>query len=435
MKEKFNNLSLRQKLIIIYVNQTVFTLPLLWYLFTRFRLIDTLMPGEGADLIRTLTFALPGWSICYVGVTVIVGRILVNTIIKPIRGLETIAKSVAAGDADVVCDRYAKDEVGEVYAAFRTMIAGIKEQAVVLGRIADNDYGGEISPRSENDIINNSIISILSSGREVVSLLKNSSSRLLSSSEQISSGSQVLAGGSSEQAAAIEQLTATISAINEDSDAGKKKAEETLGDMEHTTGLIEVSIGNMTALTTAMNGIEVTSRDIAKVISVIDDIAFQTNILALNAAVEAARAGVHGKGFAVVADEVRNLASKSALAAKETAEYIAGSLASVREGGKRMELTAAGLEEVSGIAKKTTEVMRGLSAAYEQQNRAIEEFAGGIAQIASVVQSNSAASQEAAAASQELTEQAVFLQTIVNSIKGVEVDDEYAAKYTEALGV
>ncbi len=243
------------------------------------------------------------------------------------------------------------------------------------------------------------------------------SDQVSAGSDQVSSGAQSLAQGATEQASSVQELSATISEI---ANQVKRSAEDSERANELTSEAGEImrgSVEGMAQAQAAMDEISATSQNISKVIKVIDDIAFQTNILALNAAVEAARAGTAGKGFAVVADEVRNLSQKSSEAAKNTTALIESSIAAVAKGGKLVNKAS---EDFTAVAEKSAEVNTIVSMINEQAQQeaaAISQISVGVEQVSSVVQMNSATSEESAAASEELSSQATVLKGLVNQFK------------------
>lgn len=389
------------------------TIALIGDIQSRYEVLLTDVGHEITALQISVTVVIVILFIVAVAASLLLATIIIKQIMKPIREMTECSKSLAKGDLDIEFNYKIDDEIGHMGAAFLDMTNSMKEQAAVLSSLANGDYTVSIPVRSEQDTVNQAIQTLTQSSNKMLSEIRLASQQVSSGSNQVSQASQDLATGSTEQAATIEELTASASSIQTMAEENVTEAINTLGDIQQAGSLMTVSMESMKQMLTAMKNIDERSQNITKVINVIEDIAFQTNILALNAAVEAARAGQHGKGFAVVADEVRSLASKSAEAAKETSALIVESSQSVAEGNSIVQKVNEGLKEVAVIAGKNAESIEKINNASHQQSTSISELVIGINQINAVVQANSATAEQTAAASEEMSAQATLLNDII----------------------
>ena len=271
---------------------------------------------------------------------------------KPVGAVTKAITRLSIGMLDISIDYRSSDELGALADALRTTINTLKlyvsDISNNLELMASGDMSHEITQDYIGDFIpiKNSLVKISESLNYSLGSIALAAEQVNSGAEQVALGAQTLSQGATEQASSIEELSASIIEVSAQVGENAKnvqKANEYISDAEDG---IKVSNTHMQEMLNAMSEINESSSQIGKIIKVIDDIAFQTNILALNAAVEAARAGSAGKGFAVVADEVRNLASKSADAAKQTTSLIENSVLTVKRGTTIAEETALALEEV-----------------------------------------------------------------------------------------
>jgi methyl-accepting chemotaxis protein/methyl-accepting chemotaxis protein-1 (serine sensor receptor) len=191
------------------------------------------------------------------------------------------------------------------------------------------------------------------------------------------------------------------------------------GNMTEASQRVEEANRNLAQMVVSMNEINASSDKISKIIKVIDEIAFQTNILALNAAVEAARAGEAGMGFAVVADEVRNLAQRCAQAAKDTAGLIEESIAKSNDGKTKLDQVAAAVGSITDVANKVKTLVDEVKLGSEEQARGIEQVAKAITQMEKVTQTTAANAEQSASASEQLSAQSDTLRAIVARLNGM----------------
>lgn len=252
---------------------------------------------------------------------------------------------------------------------------------------------------------------------DTLAQINTASVQVSAGAEQVSSGAQSLAQGATEQASAVQELSATINDISADSQRTAELALQAKNAADNAGAELQASSEHIATLGNAMSNISESSQEISKIISTIENIAFQTNILALNAAVEAARAGAAGKGFAVVADEVRNLAHKSDQAAKATKDLIEKSIDAVNEGVNMMQKVNDAVGSVMESAGVAVSGMDEVADAVQRETDSIVQITQGIDQISSVVQTNSATAEESAAASEELSGQSEVLKSLISSFQ------------------
>jgi len=246
--------------------------------------------------------------------------------------------------------------------------------------------------------------------------LSESAEQVAAAASQVSSASQALARGSGEQAASIEETSSSLEEMSSMTKRNAENAQKANGLAKQARTAADKGSADMETMTKAMQAIQSSSDDVAKIIKTIDEIAFQTNILALNAAVEAARAGEAGMGFAVVADEVRNLARRSAQAAKETSAKIQGAIGNTTQGVEISVKVALTLHEIVGKARQVDELASEVAGASGEQTQGISQINTAVGQMDKVTQSNAATAEESAAAAQQLNAQAACMKQSVNEL-------------------
>ena len=348
-------------------------------------------------------------ELAIVALGVYVAKTVKDNLKKIVNSLNTLRD----GGVDIELKSDSNDEFGQIINAINEVADTIKKDSDVAIRIADGDMTMDVKPKSDIDVLGKSFKKLLSDNNHVLGNIKEASAQVTTGSEQVASASQAIAQGSTEQASALEQISASIDEIAQRTKVNASEANNANELVKETKAGAVKGNQQMKEMMVAMSEINESSENISKIIKVIDDIAFQTNILALNAAVEAARAGAQGKGFAVVADEVRNLAAKSAKAASETAELIENSIIKVNKGTELAEETQKALNDIVVNIDKIVELISQIATASSEQATAVTQIDQAIGQVSQVVHSNSATSEECAAASEELSHQAFRLKQLI----------------------
>ncbi len=357
--------------------------------------------------------------------SVFLSRYISGFISRPMRALARVSERLAEGAVDIhdmlteedYNAKYRKDEIGKVFLAFHNLIEGTVVLSKEAEKVATGDLTTTITVRTEKDILGKALTELVAKLHELITSASTTADQVGLGAGQVADGAQALSAGTTEQAATIEELTSAVSNISQQAVHNAASVQQAGDYVKQAVEGVSSSNEQMDKLNNAMQEIGQSSLAISKITKLVEDIAFQTNILALNAAVEAARAGNAGKGFAVVADEVRNLAAKSAEAAKQTADLIQKSSATVSEGEQLADKTVKLLSTVTEKAGMVGKAIKEIEIASSAQASAIEQINQGLLQVSAVIQTNAATSEESSAASEELAAQALVLQQEIKQFK------------------
>ncbi|WLW59338.1 methyl-accepting chemotaxis protein [Achromobacter aegrifaciens] len=301
----------------------------------------------------------------------------------------------------------------------RTVLRPLREAGDHFEKISAGDFTGRIDVRSTNEIgqLFGAIKRMQESLTRTVALVRRGVDEINVGSREISAGNTDLSSRTEQQAASLEETAASMEELASTVKQNADNARQANQLAASASDVAERGGSAVSEVVSTMQGISASSRKISEIVSVIDGIAFQTNILALNAAVEAARAGEQGKGFAVVAGEVRSLAQRSAQAAKEIKGLIEDSVSKVGAGSQQVERAGATMQEIVASVKRVTDIMGEISAASEEQSSGIDQVNRAVSQMDEVTQQNAALVEEAAAAAGSLQEQAQRLAEAVSVFK------------------
>jgi|GEM_PF-2380739 len=332
----------------------------------------------------------------------------------PVRHMSEVANAIALGDMDVHLNKLNRgDEIGKLQESLQSMKDSIRDQIAVVESLADADLTVTPGLRGENDIFGKSLVKLADNLNKIVLEVSAVAEKVALESQHVAEESQELAQGTAEQASSIEELSSVVYEISlntKENAALAAKASKLSGEVHNSAVEGENLIAQMIK---AVKDTAVASKNIEKIIKVIEEIAFQTNILALNAAVEAAHAGQNGNGFAVVAAEVRSLASKSAESAKDTGELISKTLEQVSIGADLSQHTADSFKVILKGIEESTLLISDIAKSSEEQAIAIEQINTGISQVAQVINLNSGTAEKCAGAAEKMNDQSNKLEQTV----------------------
>ncbi|MHC4885228.1 MAG: methyl-accepting chemotaxis protein [Planctomycetota bacterium] len=348
--------------------------------------------------------------------------LLIRSIMTPVTNASLLAQAVGRGDLSQRMTSLQTDEIGQLAEALNHMSEELSAKAEVADRIADGNLDVQVHAASDHDTLGISLQRMADQLNQMIGQIRSASGEVNREAAQISSASLSLSDGASAQAASLEEITSSTTELSSQTQHNAENAGQANQVGAATRNSAEKGRTQMSDMLGAMEEIRSSSNEIARIIKVIDDIAFQTNLLALNAAVEAARAGRHGKGFAVVAEEVRNLAGRSAKAAHETGELIEKAGGRVDTGCTIAEQTATALSEIVEGVNKVTDLVGEISAASNEQSQGITQINQGLTQIDGVTQQSTANAEETAASAAQLVNQANNLEQLLAhfTLKGEE---------------
>jgi methyl-accepting chemotaxis protein len=347
------------------------------------------------------------------GLTVVGAAFGGHAISRPLGEAVDMLQALEAGKLDQRLEIKSNDELGQLATTMNQFADNLSDEILAaFQRLSEGDFTFEAAGMIKEPLANTN-----RALNELMVQIQRASSQISSGSGQVADSSQALSQGATESASSMEQIGSSMRELESKTKNNADNAAQANNLSHNARKAAETGKCQMEEMVSAMQDINASSMDISKIIKVIDEIAFQTNLLALNAAVEAARAGQHGKGFAVVAEEVRNLAARSAVAAKETADLIEGSVNKTERGASIAGNASSALNEIVQEITRVTDFISDIALSSQEQVQGISQINQGLTQIDAVTQQNTATAEENAAVAEELSSQASALQHQISQFK------------------
>jgi methyl-accepting chemotaxis protein len=381
------------------------------------RLVGEIVDGHLSERSKTDDFS-GDWAKIMEGL-----NHLISECVAPYSDISEALSEIANGNLSVKITKDWRGDFEKIKNNFNLTIeklsAYVNEISDVLGEMSEGNYRVEITREYSGDFnaIKAAVTKIITEFNSVLSEINVSTSQMSIGTEQISKSAQVLATDASDQNELVSKLEISMREVTSSVSEIEKSSSEANKITVETNESALNGRKKMQSLVTAMDNILKVSKDIESIMKVIDDLAFQTNLLALNAAVEAARAGENGKGFAVVAEEVRTLATRSQESGKEISNLINETSEKVQEGVELVAETSKEFEKISDEIQSVSEIVKNIFESAAAQTQTINANYENIASISRITVSNSASSEETAAASQELASQATVFKDMVSKFR------------------
>lgn len=373
-----------------------------------------------------LIFVIAAFIVISMAASVRLGRYVADNISVPLVQLQERLEKFAMGDlTSPFPEVTSEDEVSDIIKSASGMAGTLNfiiyDMDYILGQMADANYAIRSKDGSkytgEFQQIFESMRALRDSMIETIRYISDSAVQVSAGSSNLAESSQSLAEGATEQAGAVEELQATIATIADAAKMAASSAEEAYQQSQKYADVADRSSDDMREMVEAMSRINETSKKIGNIISEIESIASQTNLLSLNASIEAARAGEAGRGFAVVADQIRQLAEQSSKSAVDTRTLIEGAMQEIDNGNKVADRAVSSIETVVDGIREVAASSKELSTVSANQAMTMQEAEAGVNQISDVIQTNAAVAEQSSATSQQLSAQAVSLDSLIAKFK------------------